>query len=345
MKRYLSLVLLVLSCTEKAPDPIIEDWSFGGEWLATKGGAGGMDAPESFKNFQLEYVVDEDNKAISYQLGSDALDVAFALYNTLGELIYVSNKGRNVTHELVQNAGTYRMVIMADRNAVGKFMLNVHGIRREIAAKPFDIISSGNKSWGDLGGGGPYVTPKNHIYSFEVTEDNSWVDIEIGSNDTEVGLFITNANGEIISQGTGRRNLYGVLKFNKGVYHVMAATHIRGTRGNYVLNLYGKVKDLEQSVFQSKVIQGAWVNSGDRKVFEVEVNAENGMLDVELGSQQYYVRFGIQDSKGNGDIVQNAQNVYQVYRVQPGKYTIYVEPHFGSSLAGNFRLTLVGNFK
>jgi|GEM_PF-2274249 len=353
MKRYLILVLLVLSCTEKAPDPIIEDWSFSGEWLAAKGGAGGINAPESFKNFQLEYVVEEDNKEISYQLGSDALDVAFALYNTRGELVHVSDKGRNVTHQVVLNAGTYRMVVMADRNGVGNFRLNVHGIRREILPIPFNLISSGNKNWGELGGGGPYITPKNHIYSFEVTEDNTFVDIELVSNNTDVGLYITNANGEIIQQGTGRRNLYGVIKFNKGVYYIMAATHTRGARGDYALNLYGRVKGLKQSVVQSKVIEGAWANVNDWKTYEVEVTEDNSVLDVELTSPaDYWISFEVVDSKGVRLItplqLQAHKNwVAATLPVQRGKYTINYGPgpYVNTAPKANFKLAVVGSLK
>lgn len=348
MKSVYVLILLsgiIFSCSTKSAVDPEEGNRFSGEWTAAKGGAGGWQDAASFKNYQLEYTVEGNSQEISYLLTSSDLDVAFVLYKANGEVLDISGKGRNETRKQVLNAGKYRIAILAERDGVGKFELVVEGILQKPVPVSFERISSGAKAWSELGGGGLYVTPKNHMYTFEVTEDNVFVDLELSSNNTNVGLYITNKNGEFTEYIAGNRSHFLVRKFNKGTYGIMAATHVRGAKGNYQLNLYGNVRNLKQTPVNERAIEGSWANGADVKVYDVEVVDDIGMLDVELGSPSYSVAMQISDSKGNYDIQHNANNVFGAYRVSKGVYRISVKPHFYTSQAGGYKLTLVGNFK
>lgn len=351
---YFIGLFLVLSCAEKEPAPIVEDWNFGGEWLAAEGGAGGRDNPESYKNFQLEFLVEEDNKPILILLTSPMLDVSYVLHNTLGEVIERSSAGRSVDGEQVLNKGKYRIVVMADRNAVGKFQLDIHGIRKAILPLPREILNSGSKNWGDLGGGGNALTPKNHMYTFEVTEDNAVVDIELASPDTDISLYIGNINGEIIEKTSGNRSRFKLVKFNKGTYYVMAGSHVRGSKGGYTLNVYGKVKNLKQITAKNKAVDGVWQVGNDTHTFELEVTEDNSLLDVELTStSNLWLGFEVVDSKGVRVITRSNVGVhknltYTIVRVQKGKYNIISQPGFYSgpnAPRATFKVNAVGQIK
>ncbi len=319
-----------------------------GEWTAANGGAGGFTNEESYKNFQFEYEVEANNQTVKFGLKSNDLDVQFFLYKANGEKLIDSNKGRSVGVEAILNAGVYRMVVMAERNGRGKFELSINALKKDIKRLESKTIRSTNASWGEHGGGGLVRSPKNGFYTFEVTEDNTFVDIEMESTDTEIGLFIYDANTEVIarSYGINDRSSYFVKKLNKGKYAIMASSAKRNARGKYQVNIYGKVDKLVERKFIEEVIESNWKNGNEIVSYDFEITENNSLFDVELSSSNYKVGLKIIDSKGKtvGTGV-NANNVSDIIAVQKGIYKIQVYPWSLNSGSGNFKLVTVGDFK
>lgn len=357
-KTLLLLIGILTACTKPTDEPSPEDIAAGhkpgvsikkaiGEWKADNSSAGGFNYPESFKNYQFEYEVEGSNQSITYSLTSSDIDVAFFLYDTNGARLAQSTSGRSVTGEKTLNAGKYRIVVMADRYALGKFELKIGGISKDIVFVPFEILKSGEKSWSENGGGGTYVTPKNHFYTFEVTEDNTYVDIEMESKDTEIGLYLYNTNGQEIIGDDGQRRHFVIAKLNKGIYQIMAATYLRGSRGNYTLKVFGKTKNLSIRNVNEKVIEGNIANNKDVKEYIFEITENNSLLDVEFNSLNVELALNLYESSGK-IISQTFIHVTSggfIAKVQKGTYKVYVSPRNYGSQSGNFKLVAVGNFK
>lgn len=353
----LFLFTFLVSCEkgsdEPNPDgstgkPSKDSRSFTASWVAERGGAGGIQNPESFKNFQLEYEVEGNNQSINYRLTSADLDVSFFLFDANGARVYESETGRSVGADWTLNAGKYRIVVMAERNGLGKFSLVINGINKDIVKIPSSIVNTGNKTWSEQGGGGLEVTYRNHVYTFEVTENNSYVDVEMFSNDTEIGLYLFDQT-QLILYAEGQRSRYLLGKLNKGTYTIMAATALRGSRGNYQLNLYGKVENLLQRQSQEKVINGNWANGKSVDQYTFEVTANNSVLDVELSCPDYGVSSYIVNDKGatvGGHIYGGGNYVYDIVSLPAGTYQIYVAPNNSfETRSGNYKLVVSGLFK
>lgn len=326
---------------------------FSAEWLAQTGGAGGLQNPDSFKNFQLEYEVEGNNQPIKYELTSSDLDVSFFLYDENGARMYDSPSGRSVSSEKTLNAGKYRIVVMAERNGLGKFSLTISGIKQDIVKISSKTLNSNEVAWSEQGGGGLYFTYRNHIYTFDVTENNTYVDIEMSSKDTEIGLYLYDQNSEVIIGDARQRSHYLLKKLNKGTYSIMAATATRGAKGKYKMNVYGKVDNLKKVDSQEKVFNGNWANVNDWKSYEIEVTDDNSVLDIELtSSANYYISFEVADSKGvylieRIQLQANKNIVVAIPKVQKGKYTIYCGPgpYVSTAPSANFKLSVVGRIK
>ncbi len=363
MRHLLTLLLLIgilTACTKTADEPSPDDIAAGhkpgttiknatAEWKADNGGAGGFDYPESFKNYQFDYEVEGNNQLITYSLTSSQIEVAFFVYDANGARLSESEGGRNVNDEKMLNAGKYRIVVMAERYALGKFELKIGNIKKDIVSVSFEVLKSGDKSWGEYGGGGAYVTPKNHFYSFEVTEDNTYIDIEMESKDTEIGLYLYDTNGEGIVGDDGKRKHFVIAKLNKGIYQIMAATFTRGSRGNYTLKVFGKTQNLNKRSVSEKAIEGNIANNKDVKMYTIEITENSSLIDLQLDATPMQVAIHLYESSGK--LVKNTlpgynNSVALIERVQKGTYKVYVEPYpYGDSYSSNFKLVAVGNFK
>lgn len=369
MKKFTILLLLIAiftSCSTSKDDPIPdltpEEIASGhkigtlikkisGEWKAENSGAGGFEYPESFKNYQFDYEVDADNQLITYSAQSSDIDINIFLYEANGTRLWQSGKGRNVKGERTLNAGKYRIVVMADRNAVGKFELKIGNITKEIAPVSFEILKSGETSWGVNGGGGNSLTPKNHFYTFEVTEDNTVVDVEMESKDTNIILALYNTNGELIKGEVLQRRRHFILaKLNKGIFQVMAATGARGARGNYTLSVFGKTKALLKRPIAEKLFEGNMAKTNDIKTFTIEVTQNSSVIDLQLNTIGMVSAVYLYDNAG--ELIEKApaggylNSATLIARVQKGTYKVYIEPFpYGQSISTNFKLLAVGEIK
>lgn len=320
-----------------------------GEWTQAKGGAGGFPNYESFKNFQYNFEIEGNNQAVAIQLLCDVIDVQYALFNPLGQQIDVQGRGRNVgSNNYTLNAGKYRIVVTADRQAVGKFSLSLIGTKAGATLIPSNILQSNTQNWGALGGGGKDVTYKNHFYTFDVTEDNFSVDVELESPDTDVALYVYDQLGQPLNTSYfGDRSKYVILKLNKGTYSVMAATVTRGSVGNYTLRLVGKAQNLQRVESQFTTVKGTWDSKTAADLYSVDLTPNTSPLDIELTSAETVCQIDLQNTSGttltNTTLANNSIHLLGK-NLAKATYLIKVYPGRVSGKPGNYTLNLYGRY-
>lgn len=334
--------------TTPGTPPELQVRTVSGEWIAANGGAGGEGSFDTFKNFQYTLEVTKSNQKLDIAMASADLDVQFALFDPLGQRIRVSALSRSPVNSFTVNAGTYRVVACAARRAVGKFTLTVMGTNSDPTLIPSQLLQSNTQNWGLLGGGGQDRTFKNHFYTFEVTEDNFSVDLELESADTDVELVLYDPLGEkIASDFFNARYRFKIIAVKKGIYTVMAATDKRGSVGNYRLNVIGKVKALQRVESQVTTVKGSWPNKNTTDTYTVQLTPNASPLDIDLSSADTPARIELQTSDGKR-IVYNALTSKSNYILRQdlpkGTYRILVSPSNLDGGGGNYSLSVNGQF-
>ncbi|GAB3953632.1 hypothetical protein GCM10028805_37730 [Spirosoma harenae] len=325
-----------------------------GEWTQARGGAGGFANYESFKNFQYNFDIEGSNQPVAIQLTSDVIDVQYALFDPLGQLIDVQGRGRSVgVNNYSLNAGKYRIVVTADRRAVGKFSLSLLGTKAGADLIPSFILQSNTQNWGSFGGGGREVTFKNHFYTFDVSEDNTTLDVELSSADVDIALTIYDALGQQVASATGSRYQFLLQAIKKGTYTVMAGTNVRSSIGDYQMNLFGKkianLKRVESQLLQSNTQNWGPLGGGGKEVtyknhfYTFEVTEDNFTVDVELESPDTDVALYVYDQLGQplntsyfGD-----RSKYVILKLNKGTYSVMAATVTRGSV-GTYNLRLIG---
>lgn len=361
MKNSIWVLLLITFLTGcKETDPL-KTGNATGEWTEASSG-GGFNNYNSFKNFQYNFTVENANQKVAIELTSEGTDVKYALYDGAGQLIGTSNTGRSINQEVTLNPGgrPHRLVITANRQAIGKFSLKVSGSKDGLQRIPFTTLRSDGRSWGDLGGGGPNKTFKNHFYTFEVTEDDTMLDIELQSTETEVGLVVYNSNGSLLATVSGERYVFTLPVAKKGTYTLMAATFKRGSVGNYNCTIFGKVANMKRVSANSETKTGTW-SAGKvgetAHVYGLEITEADSPMDMELSSTDVNVYLQLQDASGKtiANTFSTAKTEYLIRQDLPkGSYRIRVRPagtetavdpsQSSSSPGGAYKLSVFGQF-
>ncbi|MES2518084.1 MAG: hypothetical protein V4585_08255 [Bacteroidota bacterium] len=351
---YILLTLgLLLGCSKKAveqEDPTtapLKARTIGGEWVSTVGGAGGTGNFDSFKNFQYNFEVGGNNQKVDINLSSKEINVQFALFDPNGTRIDNSSVSRLESETYTLNAGKYRLVVCADRRAVGKFSFIIQGILGDPVKIPSQILQSNTQNFGASGGGGNVYTFKNHFYTFEVTEDNFSVDIELESSDTNIELLIYDPLGQKLTNSFfSERYRFKTLAVKKGIYTIMSATDIRGGVGNYHLNVFGKVQNLQRVVSQVTTIKGNWANNSSSDTYALQLTANSAPLDMELSSADAKGFIDLQTSTGSRimySVVASNNEVLIKQNMAKGEYRIVVAPGKNQG-SGNYTLTVNGQY-
>jgi hypothetical protein len=371
--RIMLLITLLTGCktTETEPnvdknqgqdDPALKSGLANGAWTDTLS-AGGFNNFASFKNFHYTFTVENPNQKVSIELTSPDIDVKYALYNALGQQIGTSTTSKSISQEVTLSPGErpHRLVVTADRQAVGTFKLKVGGAKDGLTRLPFNILRSQKQSWGDLGGAGPNKSFKNHFYTFDVTDDNTSIDIELQSADTEVALLLYDSNGSVANTVGGQRYVYTIPAVKKGTYTVMAATSQRGNVGDYNCNVYGKVANLKRVSANAETKSDTWPAGkvGETaQVYSLDITSTgNSPLDIALSSGDVNVFLQLQD--GSEKLITNttstAKSTYLLNQDLPkGTYRIRVRPagtetatnpsQSSNSAGGAYKLSVFGQF-
>lgn len=363
MKNAIWVILLITFLTGcKETDPGLKAGLATGEWTAAST-AGGFNNYNSFKNFQYTFTVENANQMVSIELTSENINVKYNLYDQLGQLISTSSPSGSVTQQVTLSPGDrqHRLVVMADRQAVGKFSLKVTGTKDGLIPIPFTTLRSDRQSWGDLGGAGPNKSFKNHFYTFDVIEDNTTIDIELQSDETEVALFLYDSNGSLLTTVSGQRYVYTIPVAKKGAYTLMVATFKRGSVGSYNCNVFGKVGNLKKVSSNSETKSDSWKAGkvGETaQVYTLDItSAVNSPLDLELSSTDVNVFLQLQDASGKTIVntFSTSKTEYLVRQDLPkGSYRIRVRPagtetavdpsQSSNSPGGAYKLSVFGQF-
>ena len=348
---YLFCLTFLISCNKPKVDPVNVEQKVTGEWTNANGGAGGFNNSDTFKNFQYVFEVPSNNQEVSINL-SAPIDIQYILFNSLGQQIAYSYANKSAEGQHTLNAGKYRIVICANRRDVGTFSLVMKGITAAPSLIESQIVRTNSQSWGALGGGGLgyYSSFKNHYYQFEVTEDNTSVDVEMESADTEIFLQLFDQLGSLITQQYGDRYHYIIKNVKKGIYSLAAGTITRGSVGNYKVSIFGKVKNLTRVSSNTSSVTGRWPDNTSYDTYSLQVDEANTTLDIELLSAETYVMFYVQTNVGSTIYTMspyNQKTAYQITNSIPkGVYKIVVAPYryFGQGGFGNYTLNVVGQY-
>jgi hypothetical protein len=358
MKKYillLSLVALLFNCKKDADveptDPkeaAAKSRTIGGEWIADKGGAGGTGYYESFKNVQYSFDVGFEDQIVTIDLSAiDKIKVQFALFEPNGTRIDATSLNTSVQKEYKLKIGKYRLVVCGERRAVGKFQFIITGIIGNPVIIPSEIIKSDTQEWGALGGGGLDKTFKNHFYTFDITDDNSTIDLELESADTEVALYLYDNLGQRVFVEYGSRYEFKVIAAKKGTYTVMVATAKRSSIGKYLMRLQGKVNNIKRVESQVITVSGRWANKDAEDIYSFRTTSTaNAPLDIEVASPDANPYIYLQSSVGSNlelKVLPNRLNFMVSRDYAQGTYRIRLIPG-GNREFGNYTLTLHGQF-
>lgn len=260
---------------------------------------GGYSFPGSFRNHHYEFEVKENNAAIEIILESADVDVYVWLFNTLGEITDLTGGYRSATISKTLNSGKYKVVAGSYyRGAIGNYTLVVKENEKEINTTRIlsQNLSVEDGLWDTGGGGFNFYSLRNHIYTFEITENNTAVDIILQSDDTEVSLYLNSPTVSYIDHKYGNRSEFVVWNLNAGTYIITAATYSRDQPpSDYLLDIEGKVANLQKvESDQFKIENVEWTtwgggiahpNSFRNHVYTIEVSENNYPLDIIVQSE------------------------------------------------------------
>ena len=321
-----------------------------GQWTTADGGGGGFTNFDSFKNFHYSFEIVGNNKQLDIDLESSDINLNYMIFTPLGDELFKRGSSKRAFSEYIEqlSAGTYRLVVTADRRAVGRFTLKTTGTKSGLTRIASQILKSNTQTWGPLGGGGRDVTFKNHFYTFEVTDDNTSIDTELESADTDVYLMLYNNLGEemLTSSFSNSRYQFAIVGAKKGFYRVMAATRTRSNVGNYRLNITGKIRDLTKIDSQANTVTSRWANTDAVDTYSLRISSTgNSPLDLELSSGDVNVSLELQTGTGNFITRQIADRTEFIVSkdLAPGTYRIQVKPYLKQNI-GNYTLTVHGQF-
>jgi hypothetical protein len=351
---YIFLFFLISGCKKEDPnapeDPAVAPTklrTITNQWVSDKGGAGGMGIYESFKNFQYNFDVGENNQVVDITLSSKDVNIQYALFDPNGTRLDVISGGREVTRSFKLNAGKYRLVICAERRAVGTFELKMLGILGNPVLKDSQILQTGTQNWGNLGGAGKEKSFKNHLYTFEVTDDNTSIDAEMESSDTDVALYVYDELGRSLTDNYfAYRYRSFVLPAKKGTYTLMAASSTRGSVGNYKVNVFGKIANLKKIESQSASINGNWANNSAVDTYSLDLTSTSSPIDIDFSTVDAKAILELQNGVGSRiEYTVLSRNTDFIIRpdMPRGTYRIVIRPGRNDGF-GNYKLNVFGQF-
>ncbi len=334
------------------------------EYSTTKGTSGG-DA-YSFRNHFYTFEVTEDNKNVTANIQSADIDVAFYWYNSLGQnLNNYPSYSRNFTDTQKFNKGKYTLLVTTkNRYAIGKYTLVIRGIDASPVRVASARLLATGKDFADGGGGmdsyvDRFLSPRNKTYTFEVTEDNTYVDIDVASisSDTWVKLYDNLGQSQnYASIGSGRTPNVN-LKVNKGTYTLLVGTVERLAKTNFSLEINGKVSNLKEKIFNSLKADDKWTGNtsgsypnGSFTNYTVDITEDNTYMDVIATSSNADNYLVIMNSSGKTiaetSLLFSDKSTFHVVKVTKGTYTIQVYATTKSTAAYSILVVgMVANLK
>ncbi|MBC8155553.1 MAG: hypothetical protein H7Z72_21915 [Bacteroidetes bacterium] len=320
--------------------------SIAGSWTAEEGTSGGGDY--SPRNHFYTFQVGGNNQPVSLTVASANINVGLYVYDPLGKPVdpYGTGYARSSKEDMVLNAGTYTvMVTTSARYDIGAYTLRGTRMSSVFTRIPTVRVKALNVGFGLEGGGGTTYSPRNHFYTFEVTEDNSYIDINAQLAQSTLWFDLAGPSGARVVYsyvGTPRAE---IVKLNKGVYSLWLGTGQRDAIANYNLDVFGNVQNLKQYQFDSAIVPDAYIGKGGKITYTLNVTENNTALDVSLRSPDVTGAFWVYNPNGQ-QIAYSYNGNYQWVNesVSKGAYQIVLEPGSNTSGLGKYTLSVYGKF-
>lgn len=214
------------------------------EW-ATNGG--GNNFPYSPRNHFYALEITENNSVLDIVLTSDDTDVSLWLFNTLNEQVRQRWGGRSESIVEGVNAGTHLIVAGTNQRGVldADYALNVNGNFTNLRQIPKqDTVFTSTIITGE-GNNNPSGSG-NEVYTFDVTENGSAIDVIMESPDFDISLWLYDPLNQLVRQRWGGRSQFMVEGVNTGTYRLVCGTNQLGTMGEYNLSLTGCFTNFEK---------------------------------------------------------------------------------------------------
>jgi hypothetical protein len=183
---------------------------------------GGNDNYNSFRNNRYKIAIATDKSTITVKAEFKGVSGRIYILNSAGNSIKYSSVGisESITDYIIDKAGTYYVTL--NSNEPGTYSLDICGNVSNV-----ETISATKKSFDNqnmLVGGGQdsYNSWRNKHFTFEITEDDSYVDFTTKSKTTNCRMYILNSAGNSIKySGVGIYEGISPLNLNKGIYSVV----------------------------------------------------------------------------------------------------------------------------
>lgn len=319
-----------------------------GEWTNENWGAGGLTVATKMspKNFFFEFDVEKNNQSVMISTISSDINIGFDLLDTNGESVKNLIPTKSPSINEVLNIGHYILLVYAERKAVGKFQLNITGSKSGFTKKEFTTLKSNKTNWMDYGAGGDELTPRNDFYTFEVTENNSWVDFEMQSADVDISYKILNEQGTVVASEMNSRYRNTVKKLDIGKYTFMAGTKDRNAKGSYECLFHGNIKNLKKDEIVTEDFEDEIVSGVDNNTYKYEIT-ENSYFDIDISSSDFPPVITIYDANNTKLASKNNTSFkYQYLLKYLSKGIYYIEIKRAGSLkpGGKYTIRAAGKF-
>jgi hypothetical protein len=194
----------------------------------------------SFRNNRYKVNIPSDKSTITIKAEFKGTNGRIYILNSAGNSIKNSdaNISVSITDYLLDKAGTYYVVL--NTNEPSTYSLDICG-----DVSTVETISASKKSFDTqsmLTGGGTvaYNSWRNKHFTFEITEDDSYVDFTTKSKTTNCRMYILNSAGTSIrNSDVGTYEAISPLNLNKGIYSVVVCGE-ESKATNFDLAIYSK---------------------------------------------------------------------------------------------------------
>jgi hypothetical protein len=183
---------------------------------------GGIDNYNSWRNNHYKITIANDKTTISIKADFKGVNGRIYLLNSAGDYLTYSDIGTSVALEdfVVNKAGTYYIILNSED--VGTYSLDICGDVATVEVLKSTKISFDNQNMAVGGGTDSYNSWRNKHFSFEVPEDNTFIDFLVKSKVTNCRIYIINSAGDYLTYSDiGTYTKVSPFNFKKGTYYIV----------------------------------------------------------------------------------------------------------------------------
>lgn len=321
-----------------------------GEWKEF--GAGGLGSERNFspRNHIYTFEITQDIQKLTGKISS--LGAVWAeITSSSGAIVERADKLTNPNFRSNPlKAGKYFLKVgQRQRGDTNPYEVELIGSVANIKKIEPQYLLLENNFFGEEGGGGKSISPRNHIYYFEPERD-TWFDINVESTGVPIQIAIISPSGKQMKRELSRESpgiAYSIDKaIEKGKYTIIVNTLEPNQRGDYKLELVGNfLKSPEKVSLQEKKIVNKWTRQNIKHVyiFSVKEGNQEVMLRTTVGESNIFI------TDQFGSIVQGEQNLREpglknlIFKcTTAGNYKVEVET--SNISGGEYELLFFGQF-